>query len=507
MERRGPEPHLDAHPLRLVEGLFSSGPVRSWGQPTRAQSPGWRDATMGSTMRLALERIDQRFLALMFALPVVVATALAASGVSYLGLAALLAATFVWLLSRRVWLPFVAVLFVICSIYWVHAYPTVYFVGFRIYLSELVVVACLISLLFLPRPGMEIVGLLLSVFFIAVVGGVLVGSGSVGVKTSLIAARSTLFYATFWVALTAYQRRSVLFGVAVALAMLSVALQVGEMTGLHVIQAGTYANMVRTESTLGITRVRPPGLTLTYIVAAFAACYVFWGPRQRRFVAVGVFAVSMIGVILSYNRNMLLGLVLGLLVAGLIAKRRSRFVTGMIVLAIVAVVALQFASLAGPRAQSVAERFISAGNTATLRSASLAERGRENASAMRALSSSPVTGIGWGPSYDPVTPWIHNQYLGLWLNTGLLGLIVFVGALAVTWVRGVHWAHSSEPDDWLGAGVVTAITEIAFSALVGMYLTDVDSVVPLMGVLAIASGRALLTSQRQLAGLAGEASR
>ena len=75
----------------------------------------------------------------------------------------------------------------------------------------------------------------------------------------------------------------------------------------------------------GFLRVRPPGLTTIYIVAAFALARVLWGPARHRLGGWAMATVALTGVVLSLNRNMLLGLALGLCVAALITPQRHRF--------------------------------------------------------------------------------------------------------------------------------------------------------------------------------------
>jgi O-antigen ligase len=82
--------------------------------------------------------------------------------------------------------------------------------------------------------------------------------------------------------------------------------------------------------------------------------------------------------------------------------------------------------------------------------------------------------------------WVHNQYLFVWIRMGVLGLLAVIALLARTVAAGARWARRA-PDDtsWIGLGLVISVVAISASSLVGMYLTDVNSVVPLAGLIAL----------------------
>jgi hypothetical protein len=86
-------------------------------------------------------------------------------------------------------------------------------------------------------------------------------------------------------------------------------------------------------------------------------------------------------------------------------------------------------------------------------------------------------------------PFMHEQYLWIWMRAGLAGLLALLAALAFGLLNGLRWfrARWAADDGWLGAGVVVALVAQAASSNVGIYLTTPDSVVPLAGVLALAA--------------------
>ena len=252
----------------------------------------------------------------------------------------------------------------------------------------------------------------------------------------------------------------------------------------------------------GFLRVRPPGLTTVYIVAAFALARVLWGPARHRLLGWAMTAVALTGVVLSLNRNMLLGLALGLCVAALIARHRHRFV---VLVATVGLVLSGFGLLAQSStvgSNPVVSRLASVTDYPRLKQQTLVDRYYENGIALQRIRDNPVGGLGWGPDYGAVllssdygvqvtTPrsFLHQQYLWIWMRAGIIGLLSLMAVLAFGVWNGARWcrARQGRDDAWLGAGIVASLVAVAASSNVGIYLTPPDSTVPLVGVLALAA--------------------
>ena len=83
---------------------------------------------------------------------------------------------------------------------------------------------------------------------------------------------------------------------------------------------------------------------------------------------------------------------------------------------------------------------------------------------------------------------MHQQYLWIWMRAGLAGSRAS-DVLAFGLLNGLRWCRQrwSADDGWLGAGVVVSLVALAASSNVAIYLTPPDSVVPLVGVLALAA--------------------
>src|SRR6185312_11534568 len=211
--------------------------------------------------------------------------------------------------------------------------------------------------------------------------------------------------------------------------------------------------------------------------------------------------VTLTGVTLSANRNMAVGLVIGLAAAALVTRQRHRVaVMATMVAAVVAALVLLAQTSATIDSNPVVSRFASVTNYSELQTQTLDDRYYENRIALARIHAHPVGGLGWGPDYGAflessddgflVTqprPFMHEQYLWIWMRAGIVGLIALLAMLAVGITTGVRWSRArvGEEDGWLGAGVIVALVALAASSNVAIYLTPPDSIVPLVGVLAL----------------------
>ncbi len=346
------------------------------------------------------------------------------------------------------------------------------------------------------------------VFLAAVLSGVAVGvENGASVHTAAFDMRDMLFYAAFWPALAALSRgrRQVFMlvsaGVVVVVALQIAQVIVGPSTRLFLIASSDLTSTLTSDVT-GFLRVRPPGLTTVYIVAGFALARVLWGPARHRLIAWGMVAVTLTGVILSLNRNMLLGLALGLCIAALFAPQRRRFVVTVAVLGIVLSGSVLLAQGSAFESDAVVSRIASITNYSELRTTTLDDRYYENGIALQRIRAHPLSGLGWGPAYGAVIgswddgflinqprSFMHEQYLWIWMRAGIIGLVSVIAMLAFGIWNGARWSrmrHGAD-DAWIGAGVVVSLVAMAASSNVAIYLTPPDSTVPLVGVLALAA--------------------
>jgi hypothetical protein len=382
--------------------------------------------------------------------------------------------------------------------------------------AEILLWIALGCLMFVPRDVRhELRGLVrqresvvMAIFLTAVIGGVAVGvAHGASLHIAAFDMRSMLFYAAFWLAAAALTRnRGAVFklvsaGVVVVVVLQTVQVIVGPSTHVFVIAPSDVASSL-TPGEGGFLRVRPPGGTTVYVVAAFALARLLWGPARHRLLGWGMTVVALTGVILSLNRNMLLGLALGLCVAAVVARQKHRFV---VMVATLGMVLSAFASL-GPSSSAasnpVVSRITSITNYSGLKTQTLDDRFYENRNALHQIRAHPIEGLGWGPNYGAMLlssddgflvsnprPFMHQQYLWVWMRAGAIGLLALIASLAFGIWNGARWCrarHGSE-DAWLGAAIVVSVVAMAASSNVAIYLTRPDSTVPLAGVLALAA--------------------
>jgi len=410
---------------------------------------------------------------------------------------------------------YVAILWSVGTAFDMLALPQVGISSWRFQTSEILLWIALGSLLFMGREVRRALkavrreSVVVAIFLTAVVGGVAVGiENGATLHAAVFDMRLMLFYAAFWPALAALAGgRKLVFRLVSAGVVAVVILQIGQVivgpsTRLFLIAHSDVTSSL-TPGDTGFLRVRPPGLTMVYIVAAFALARVLWGPARHRLLGWGMAAVTLTGVILSLNRNMLLGLALGLCAAVVIAPQRHRFV---VMVATLGLVLSGFTLLAqgssAVKSNAVVSRITSITNYSGLRTQTLADRYYENRIASHRIRDHPIGGLGWGPDYGAVllssddgflvtTPrtFMHEQYLWIWMRAGLIGLLALIGMLALGIWNGARWcrARHGKDDAWLGAGVVVALVAMAASSNVAIYLTPPDSTVPLVGVLALAA--------------------
>jgi O-antigen ligase len=425
------------------------------------------------------------------------------------------AVALVFLLSLSTSAPYALVLVSVCSFVWWSAYPRVQVPGMQVSLSELVLLVCVAASglhWLLDGVGLQIRErtdvVLVCLAAAAAAGGVVVAvANGTTLMDALRALESVAFYACIVPAVVALadprnRGRILRFALGVALVMAVVQLlQLAVGPGQPLFDVGNFQDLLRMEQGAGMLRVRSPGLPLVYVAAAFTLAAMVWGPRRWRGPAATAFGLLVAGMLVSLNRNMALGLIAGYLAALACSRQRARGVLGLILAALLVTGAL--IAINSSTSSAITKRFaslIEAGGTGEGGAVqTLSDRAYENGYAISTLERSPLTGVGWGTAYgarvwwNSLTPeyhlmrqWLHNQYLFVWLRMGILGLIAVVALLVRAAAAGARWARRA-PDEtgWIGLGLVISVVAIGASSLVGMYLTDVNSVVPLAGLIAL----------------------
>jgi O-antigen ligase len=391
------------------------------------------------------------------------------------------------LLRRRSWLPIASLTLLVAV-----ANPSAYRIG-QATVPLLLMVAGLMAVAFDGMPRLEVIGRWLLVLVAATFIGALVGSQTVGLHAALLAARDASLLPAYWLALAGFQRD---FNRTLAV----IANVAGVVSSLAILQwlAGPAHHFflsanLRDES--GVFRVRPPGQLLPYIALVFAASYVFWGPRVHRRRALLLAGLTGAATLITLNRDMVAGTAAGLLVALVLARPSASGFMKLAAAAVVAVLALGFASGTG-----IGKRILSLGNPQYLQQTTLSDRHYENGFAKQALHRHPIFGVGWGAPYGAqVTTvvnhvnvvqqrgFIHNQYLGLWLRDGLLGLGAMIAMLLISFRTGVRFGRGNDERRWLGSAVAGALVALSLSSIVGIFILEPSSSVIVMVLLALAA--------------------
>lgn len=253
-------------------------------------------------------------------------------------------------------------------------------------------------------------------------------------------------------------------------------------------EAATY--YVNTDLGLGgIPRIRLPAVALAYPLFLYALLHI---PRSRGFARLA-WTLAVVGMganlVLSLNRNMWIGLLLGLAVLMFLGGMRVRRPVWIGVLALVGAIAI--VAIAGVQVdRGPLAGFAERGQTLfspqkTTSENSLQDRGKETEQAWRTIKQHPVIGIGpgaeFGVYFDELQPggmgykrthqlFLHNQYLYLLLICGIPGLLAFLGFLTASVGRAWHYLWDIDVATWaVGVGM------IALSAVVMISIADASS--------------------------------
>jgi polysaccharide biosynthesis protein PslJ len=201
------------------------------------------------------------------------------------------------------------------------------------------------------------------------------------------------------------------------------------------------------------------------IMLALALIVVQWAsprPVLPRLVLVVLGLPTAAGVLLSLSRASWLGLVAALLLVGGLRYRR------ILVLGLIGGLAL----LATPIGHDSVARLISGLSTADR---ATAFRVGEYANALTLLQRYPLLGIGFGLSPDiDVTAGVSSVYLLVAEQTGVLGLGIYLLALATTWCSGVRGLRrmSDERLQGIRAAFCAALTGALVAGLLDHYFAN-----------------------------------
>lgn len=309
----------------------------------------------------------------------------------------------------------------------------------------------------------------------------------------------TFFYVVVRLFPEARERRLLLTGgVAIAAAAGVVALVVALGAGFGETLSGGGETIVKEEEGAGgLLRVRLAGLSMAYGLFWFAMVRLVTAPRGNRLGWGLALAGMSLAIAISFNRNMWLGLIAGLVLMMVVAGPfvRSRL-SAAIAVSIAGIVLL--ASFGSATDSRVLEPVVQRGSTLfnprkVQQSSSLSDREQEQRVAWPKAQRNLVTGIGPGVDFgvynlDFVGPhsvkvepqlFLHNQYLYLLLICGIPGLMAFLSFLVVPVVRAFRRAPTDPVITACGVGIVM----IMISSIVAIYFS-VEDMTTVLGLLA-----------------------
>lgn len=337
----------------------------------------------------------------------------------------------------------------------------------------------------------------LAVFFavVAASAALAVTSGRVPLTDAFNWGRALGLLSVFYVVVRLFpspgDRRALLTGAAVlaaATGFVALLVALGWSVG-ETLQGPGDQTVREQEGITGIQRVRLPGLSAAYALFWYAAVRVAAARGIERWLWVTLLAGMALNIAVSFNRNMWLGLALGLVLLMLVGGSALRH--RLVAATAVATVGLVLIGLLGPSAGDgdLLEPVVERGSTifrpsAVAREGSYRDRESETALAWQTATRNPALGVGVGADfglfYDQQINestvvrapqlFLHNQYLYLLLIGGVPALVAFLVFVGVPVLRAFRRSPSDPAVSACGAGLAM----IMISAVVALYFTVAD---------------------------------
>jgi hypothetical protein len=218
---------------------------------------------------------------------------------------------------------------------------------------------------------------------------------------------------------------------------------------------------VFTQQFSGVARIHIPGSAMVYVMLMPALIlYVtpgyLEGHKWLSFVPVILLPLA---VAFTFSRNLWIGVTLAILTFVAVARIESKKLVSLLAVLVVLVALLgPLASSYYPRVDAIAEALFFRANSLFARDelaydSSTQWRLNENEQAVPKIMEYPVFGLGPGADYrkpfgstDWLTHYIHNGYLYLLLDVGIIGFLPFLWFSIVYLVRAFsHWHTLQDP--------------------------------------------------------------
>jgi O-antigen ligase len=309
----------------------------------------------------------------------------------------------------------------------------------------------------------------------------------------------TFFYVVVRLFPEPEQRRVLLTGAALVAAATGIAaLMVSLGAGFGDSLQGAGGNTIREQEGAGaIDRVRLAGLSLGYALFWYTVVQLVAARGMRRLGWALLLAGIALDIVVSFNRNMWLGLAIGLvlmaIVGGPLVRNRLVAVVAVAVAGIALFVGFGNSAANNEVVAPVVQRGATILNpTEVTRESSLSERAQETSIAWRTARENLLLGVGVGAPFGLLstnqigphsferTPrlFLHNQYLYLLLIAGIPGLLAFLCFLGVPLADALRRV----PRDPAIAACGVAIGLIMISSVVAIYFS-VEDMTAVLGLL------------------------
>ena len=247
------------------------------------------------------------------------------------------------------------------------------------------------------------------------------------------------------------------------------------------------------------TRVLPPGRLLVFVLLISAICSVI-STHLKPLYRSGYFYLTMIfgvGVVLTYNRSYWLAafICLGILFLRISGEGRIRMVYMTASITVVSVILFlclaSFGLIIEGNLSSISNRFSSLFSAKELgKSTSVKFRIMENEYAFQQIVKHPIIGIGLHNDYRPpgiygrddsLTRYIHNSYLYILTDIGLIGLMSYLWFYFGFIIRNIRRCASIEDHKlkYMIEGFAVAAIGTLFIAVVDSMFLEWFSVVTL----------------------------
>jgi len=369
--------------------------------------------------------------------------------------------------------PEIIILLILCMVLGVlppAANPYLRLAGKGLYPSDLMLMSLLgvVGLRLLADRKFRFVHTPLDVPMLLLLGAVLVAvytaitAHGITLSNTTYEARILLYYALFFAVTnlirTQAQLDRLIVGVTIIAILAALLMLAQSFAGLSFSLSGQ-----ELLQEAGIVRVFHPGTMA--ILAIMMVRLSGLGLREGQCPALGdilMLLVLSLSLLVTLGRNLLISgsIALLLLIVLIFRSHLSSFITRGLMVAVAVAVLVGMLVLSGHGAPvmrylaAFQERLSQLDSGSILSaSGSLDWRWREVQYAWALLQNSPVFGIGVATAYrlpfypgDPLTRYLHNAYLSLWLKTGIVGLIAFLWLCFRFLQRGFTcWSRPQHP--------------------------------------------------------------